>query len=163
MKAARTHTGDELIVGIRAKNDADERLLGREIVCEADLFPARDETFFRGVRAGVLPPDLSALSFHLIPGENPTPDQVLGYSIELRDGQRSYRRQFNLASLYHVAQRGAHRLMEQKVLNAGDEFAYFISTMRADGDALPEDANGTPHDKNGMKVKRRSDVPVFEN
>jgi hypothetical protein len=163
MKPARTHTGDDLVVALRGKED-DGRLLGRELVRDADLFPARDDTFLRGLRAGALPAELQSLDVHVIPGENRSADKLLGYSIELQNGTRSFRRHFGLTTLAGVARRGAARLMEQQVLKAGDEYTFYLTTIRPDGDVIdPVDTKpGHDTEQNGVRVTRRSNALVLE-
>lgn len=162
MKPANTVTGDDLVIGLLARRDGDERLLGRELICETDLLPARDETFLRGLRAGALPSDLAALSMHVIPGETRAVDRVAGYTIELRDDGRSFRRQFPLSTLAGVARRGALRLIEQGALQTADEYSYFLTTLRADGEVLPAETPSAPNSANGLKVTRRQEPLVFE-
>src|SRR5579864_8506702 len=107
MKAVQTSSGEDLMVSLVAKNDEEERLLAREAVGVPDLTWARDETWCRGMRAGILGPELSSQSLAVLAGENQGPDKLAGYFVELRDGERSFRRQFTVNSLAHVAQRAA--------------------------------------------------------
>jgi hypothetical protein len=162
MKPIRTHTGDDLVLGILAKRDGDQRLLGREIVCEADLLPARDDAFLRGVRAGLLGTDLAKVSMNIIPGETVTPDRVVGYTIELRDEGKSYRQRFGLTSLAPVARRAVARLVEQEALKDGDDYSFFLTTVRPDGDAEPVEGKSSANGHNGMKATRRQESLVLE-
>jgi len=156
MKAVQTTSGEDLMVSLIAKNDESERLLARAPVGLRDLTLARDETWCRGMRAGVLGPDLSAQSLAVLAGENKGPDQLVGYFVELKDGDRTFRRHFTVSSLSHVAHRAAVELVQKEALQDKDTFAYYLSAVR------PEQK--TEAESNGVagKVKHRSTVPVFE-
>jgi hypothetical protein len=156
MKAAQTTSGEDLMVSLIAKNDDSERLLARAPVGVRDLTLARDETWCRGMRAGVLGTDLSAQSLSVLPGENKGPDQLAGYFVELKDGDRTFRRHFTVSSLSHVAHRAAVELVKKEALQDKDTFAYYLTAVR------PEQK--TEAESNGIagKVKHRPQAPVFE-
>jgi hypothetical protein len=169
MRPAKSHSGEDFVIGLMPKDAGDGRLLAREWVEVSDLSLARDETWWQGVRRGLLPADLDKLAVTVLPGESRGSDRVAGYVIELRNGDRAYRRQFSLSSLAHVARRAATRLVDQKVLSNLDEYSYFLTTVRPDADDGPADgprggADGVadPAPGNGSRFSRRSAPLVFE-
>lgn len=159
MKTVRTYAGDEFAVGILGKNDDDERLVAREPVTYPDLLAARDETWFRGLRAGLLGPDVHALSMQVLPGESHGADKIEGYTVELRDGRHSYRRHFPLTSLASVARRAALHLIERKVFDKKTDYTFFLTTVRPEADAEPA-SPPTPAD--GSRFRHRLAPPAFE-
>ena len=50
----KTPAGDMLMLGLLSKEGEDGRLLAREPITYSDLMLARDETWLKGLRAGVL-------------------------------------------------------------------------------------------------------------
>src|SRR5437660_6429947 len=139
----RTQAGDALMLGLLSKNGEDGRLLAREPVTYSDLLPARDETWWQGLRAGVLGADLAKIEMQILPGANKTADRLAGYALELRDGPRSYRRQFSIASLAAVARRSIARIAPKSEeteteTESETEYSFFLTTTRHDPDA---DAN----------------------
>jgi hypothetical protein len=156
MKTVQTASGEDLMLNLIAKNDEDERLLARAPVGLRDLTWARDETWCRGMRAGVLGPDLSAQSLAVLAGENKGPDLLEGYFVELKDGDRAFRRHFTVNSLSHVAHRAAVELVKKESLKEKDTFAYYLSAVRPE--QKPEaETNGI-----AAKVKHKQVVPEFE-
>jgi len=156
MKAVQTTSGEDLMVSLIAKNDESERLLARAPVGLRDLTLARDETWCRGMRAGVLGPDLSAQSLAVLAGENKGSDQLAGYFVELKDGDRTFRRHFTVSSLSHVAHRAAVELVKKESLKEKDTFTYYLSAVRPEQKAVAE-TNGV-----AAKVKHKPVLPVFE-
>jgi hypothetical protein len=124
-----------LVIGVARKDDSELRLLDCEAVMSADLLPLRDETWWRGVRAGQLPLDWRGLSLRVVPGQKIGPC-FRGFSLELSDGRRRFAHRFSVHSLRDAAQRPIARLLEQKELKADDTVNYFLL-------AAPRD-NGGP-------------------
>ena len=108
------------------------------------------------MRAGVLGPDLSAQSLTVMAGENKGPDQLAGYFVELKDGDRAFRRHFTVSSLAHVAHRAAVELVKKESLKEKDTFAYYLSALR------PEEKPEAETSGIAGKVKHKQVVPVLE-
>ena len=141
-------------VGILGKKNDDERLLAREVVTFSDLLPARDDTWWHGLQAGVLGTDLARLRLRVLPGVNENGPHLRNYVVELRDGDRSYRRSFSLSSLASVARRAVLHLAELKTIEADDDYHFFLTTLSEDeGPAPPTD---------NPRATRRLEPPVFE-
>src|SRR5438552_4288866 len=126
MKAVQTTSGEDLMISLVAKNDDSERLLARAPVGVRDLTWVRDETWCRGMRAGVLGPDMSGQSLAVLAGESKGPDQLVGYFVELKDGDRTFHRHFTVSSLSHVAHRAAVELVKKESFQEKDTFAYYL-------------------------------------
>ena len=122
MKRVTTNTGEELVLAL-IQSKRDGRLLAREPVTVNDLLLARDETWLHGLRAGVLGTDLTRLTMNVLPGENAGAERLLGYTVELGDTDRSYRRHFSIHSLAPPALRMARALLEEKEEVKEDIFA----------------------------------------
>ena len=154
MHTVRTEDGEVFAVGILGKKNDDERLLAREVVTFSDLLPARDDTWWHGLQAGVLGTDLARLRLRVLPGVNENGPHLRNYVVELRDGERSYRRSFSLASLASVARRAVLHLAELKTIEADDDYHFFLTTLSEDeGPAPPTD---------NPRATRRLEPPVFE-
>lgn len=158
-KPIHTTSGEELVVGLSRKED-DGRMLARMALTHSDLLPARDETWWHGLRAGVLGPELSLMNMQVIPGENRAADRIAGYFIELHDGKRSYRRHFSLASVAGVASRAAAPLIKEGVLAEGDQYSFFLTTVR--GETNGEAHEGPAPGREEVRVRRRTEPLVFE-
>jgi hypothetical protein len=170
VKRVVTDTGEALVLGL-IHTEGDGRLLAREPLTLNDLLLARDETWLAGLSAGVLGPDLSSLSLRVLPGENAGADRLLGYSIELGDNSRSFRRRFSIYSLAPVARRAARALLKQQEqakepsataeeetdpFAENGEFSYFLTAVPAEHEEPPQEPG------EGMRVTRRSEPLVFE-
>jgi hypothetical protein len=152
----RIDSGDILALGLFAKKAEDERLLAREPVTFTDLLPARDETWWHGLQAGVLGTDLARLELHLSADAEENGSHLRGYSIELRESGRSFRRHFSMSSLAPAAQRIAHRLVEQKTIQEDEDYRFFLTVV-------PPEETGSPPQSEKVRVTRRSEPLVFEN
>ncbi len=153
MNCVKTVTGAKLMMRLGTENHG--RLLGFEPVTMSDLYPARDEAWCRALRSGALGENLGELSVRIWPGENTGPDALAGFTLELSNGARSYRRHFPMSSLSAVARRGGLRLMKDEALQAGDTFAYALTTVPDNGDE--PSARG-----NAPSARHRFVAPVFE-
>lgn len=154
MHTVHTDEGEVLAVGILGKKNGDERLLAREVVTFSDLLPARDDTWWHGLQAGVLGTDLDRLHLRLLPGANEDGQSLRGYVIELRDGERSFRRSFSVSSLAPVARRAALRLAEQKTIEADEDYRIFLSSLPGE--------EGSAADAGKLRATRRLEPPVLE-
>ncbi|MBM4070393.1 MAG: hypothetical protein FJ271_15770 [Planctomycetes bacterium] len=154
MNHVKTATGETLLMSITTEKDS--RLLGREPVTMSDLYPARDETWLRAIREGALPADLGELICKFHPGENRTADQLSGFTVELGNAARSYRKSFPASCLAGVARRGTLRLVKETTLQEGDTFAYYLTALRNENLDEPAD-QGHAH-----SARRRIVAPVFE-
>jgi hypothetical protein len=156
VKQVTTTGGAALLVNLVGGPDGD-KLLAREPVTAADLLLARDETWLHGLRAGVLGPDLSNMTLEVLAASEGSDERLAGYTLQLTDGGRRYRRKFPLTSLAHVARRPAARLIEQKVLESGDKFLFSLTAVPPSAD----DSAATPAAPGGT-FKHRLTPPVFE-
>lgn len=154
MAAVRLDDGKTLAVGILGRKNGDERLLAREVVTSADLVPARDETWLRGLQTGALGTDLARLHLRVLPGANEDGQRLGSYFVELRDGDRSFRRSFSIASLTSVARRAVLRLAESKSIDAEEDYHFFLTTLADDEGAAPEAAK--------PRATHRLDPPQLE-
>ena len=156
MKHIKTSTGEELALDIVDKKADDDRIVARVPLEISDFLLARDETWFRGVRSGALSADLQAHSMHVLPGENRGAGRLAGYSIEVFDGQRSFRRHYATQSLSPVANRKVMDLVKQKVATLADDFGFYLTTVRGERD-------GNGHGEiEPLKSKSRSEPLAFE-
>jgi hypothetical protein len=146
--------GAALAVNLLGGPDGD-RLLAREPVTAADLLLPRDETWLQGLRAGVLGADLSNMNLEVLAASEGGDERLAGYTLQLSDGDRRYRRTFPLASLAQVARRPAVRLIEEGKIAEGDRFLFSLSARPAAAD----DGAATPP---AGTFKRRLVPPVFE-
>ena len=130
---------DKLSLGLFVRRKGESKLLLRHAVTEADLRPARDETWWQAVRSGVLPEDLAAINVEVLPGENLSADWVNGLSIRLSDGKRVYIRKFPISILAAKALALKRKLIEKEVITKHDTCFYFLSALPAEEEqALPE-------------------------
>lgn len=123
---ASTPDGESLVVAVAGKANGKTRILAMEAVNENDLTAARDETWWRGVRTGRLPPALGDLTMKLIPGSRHRGGLVDGYSLELGDASHRYGHRFTVHSLSRTAQRALGRLIHRKQLPEDAEVSYHL-------------------------------------
>lgn len=155
MKTVTTPSGQELnLVLIESKDDP--RVLARTAIRHSDLLCARDETWLFGLRAGVLDTDLFGFDIRIWPGENRGAERIAGYAVELSKDGRSFRRNFTISSLAHVARRLAQPLAENKELPEDGRYSYFLTTL------LPQDEESEEEANTSSRVTRRFEPPVFE-
>lgn len=121
------------MVGVLSGPEGQQRLVGRESVRACDLWAARDTVFLAGLRTGQLGPNLHEQRMQVIPGESRGADRLAGYVIELVDGPRSFRRNFGIQTLKHVALRGWSAAKEGAAQSTenGEELAYYLTTAPA--------------------------------
>jgi hypothetical protein len=148
----------ELVLDLIDKDRADMehgdgRLVARVPLQYSDLQLARDETWWRGVRAGELEPCLEAHTLRIIPGKDHGRGRLAGYSIELSHGKQRFRRHFNIESLAAVARRKMLELVAQETANLEDSYSYYLAAVPADGDAAADEP---------QRIKVRSEPLVFE-
>jgi hypothetical protein len=110
--------------------------VARVALIYSDFQPARDETWWLGVRAGRLTPDLNSHEMRVIPGADAGVGMLDGYVIELTDGNRSYRRAFTNRSMSNVANRKIVEIVKDREteISLNDEYSYYITTVPADAD-----------------------------
>lgn len=156
MKRIELSTGEELALDIIDKKSDDGRRLARVPLEVSDFLLARDETWFRGLRAGALSEDLASHSMHVLPGENRGAGRLAGYAIEVFNGRSSYRRHFTTQSLAPVANRKVVEMIKEKSATLADDFGFFLTTVRSE-------ANGNGQSEiEPLKATVRSEPLVFE-
>ena len=106
-----------------------DQVLAREDVSRSDVLFARDETWWRGVREGLLPLDLTSLDFHLRLGAK-VGERYAGYVVELIGQGCSYSHTFPLTTLENTAHRAVARLIKENLLKLNDEYQYFLGHDR---------------------------------
>ena len=144
MKRLLTDDGNELVLDLIDRG-GDGRIVARAPLSRDDLQLVRDETWWRGVRAGALEPDLAAHELRVSPGRDAGRGRCAGIHIELRAGRRSYRRHFPVETFAAVARRKMLELVEQDAAAATDTFNYFLTAIPAEHDELPQAAlHSTP-------------------
>src|SRR5262249_33567199 len=110
-KPVTLDNGQELAICL-IPAEGDHPLLHRESLTVSDLVWPRDETWLGGMRAGKLGTDRHALAMRVLPGENKGADRLQGYTIELTDQGRSFRKHFSIHSLRPIARRAAQCLLK---------------------------------------------------
>lgn len=163
MKHVLTSAGEELVLAL-IRSKGDDRLLAREPVSVNDLLLPRDETWLRGLRAGALGPDLTRLTMNVLPGESASADRMLGYSIELSDNGRSYRRHYSIHSLIPAALRMARALLKEKeeikeeIFDDDGDLSFYLTAARPEQQPSPDPAESS----GTVRVVRRNEPPLFE-
>lgn len=163
MKHVQTSSGEELVLAL-VRSKGDDRLLAREPVTVNDLLLARDETWLHGLRAGALGPDLTRMTMNVLPGDSAGAERMLGYSIELSDNGRSYRRHYSIHSLTPAALRMARALLKEQedvkeeIFSEDGDLSFYLTAARPEPklDSEPTEACGT------IRSVRRVEPPLFE-
>ena len=134
----------------------------------ADLGPVRYETWLRGMRGGVLPPEMEGLCCNVLPGQSLGSGVLADYAIELADGQRRFRQDYTVYSLEQTARRN------QAVVSAGnpdgqrscpllpDHCGGRSSRGRRCGSRRPRRGHRRPSGGRAARVKRRCEPLVLE-
>src|SRR5262245_20365062 len=130
-KPVTLDNGEELAVCL-IPGEGDDRLLHREMLTASDLVWPRDETWLGGLRAGRLGTDLHALSMRVLPGENKGADHLQGYTIELTDQGRSFRKHSSIHSLRPIARRAAQCLLKDGGLGEKDTYSFYLAAVPRD-------------------------------
>ena len=140
-----------------------------EPVVASDLGPVRYETWLRGMRGGVLPPEMEGLCCNVLPGQSLGSGVLADYAIELADGQRRFRQDYTVYSLEQTARRGTKRLYQQGILTASDRVHYYLTTAADDHRAAAAAAAADPAGgiegqaaDARLRVKRRCEPLVLE-
>ena len=133
---ATTVDDKTLVVGIAEMNNGKSRILALEAAFQSDLTPARDKTWWDGVRAGRLPPDLGRLSMKLTSGPRQEADLVDDFILELSDEGHSFEHHFSVDSLSQTAERALERLLNKKetTLNEDSKISYFLVARHIEQD-----------------------------
>jgi hypothetical protein len=163
----KTKTGDRLVLAIAVQRDDRLKLLACEEMTRSDLIPARDETWWEGVRLGRLPVNRQALSMELLPGRALSKTRLDGFQLLLSDGNRFHFRHFPYTCVNETLRRAEKRLLQQKVLKAKDPYFYFLTLIPADEDssedcgneadaAAPEAGAAYTQPQPAMEVRTRS-------
>jgi hypothetical protein len=143
----------ELVLDI-AELSGDE-LLARVPLEFADFQLARDETWWAGVRAGQLEPDLARYQLRIQPGED-RDGRCAGYTVEITGDDRQYRCHFPVVSMGDVAQRKVAELVSQEVMTPSQTYRYFLR-------AVPDGAESAGQDEvHTAKSKVVMELPAFE-
>jgi hypothetical protein len=146
--------GQQLVLEI-AKPD-DGLLLARVPLQYADFQLARDEAWWRGVRAGTLEADLSLYQLRVKPGQADDKGRCIGLSIEIEGNGKCFERPFPPQSMSAVAQRKVLELVNQKVMKLGETYHYYLQSVPV------ESAESTEPRVHGAKAKGLFEPPVFE-
>jgi hypothetical protein len=159
LNLAETTEGETFIIAVAGKDNGKTKILALEAVLKSDLLPARDATWWMGVRAGRLPADLGALSMRLVPGPKQEACMVDGYTLELGDSERSFGQRFTVHSLSQTAQRALGRLLVQKKLEEDAEVNYYLVCRQL---KQPEDRKDGSRQENQVRVSARREALQFE-
>jgi len=133
------------------------QLIARVDLSYVDFLLARDETWWTGLRAGRLTPDLDTHSMRVIPGSDTGMGMLDGYVIELTNENRSYSRAFTNRSLANVANRKILEVSKENedLSSVQDQYSYYIA-------AMPGDDHGDHSDNLSMNVKSCREPLQFE-
>ncbi|MGE0607275.1 MAG: hypothetical protein AB7O62_09295 [Pirellulales bacterium] len=143
MARVLTEDSRELVLELFSTQQDDRRIVARAPLEMADLLAVRDETWWTGVRGGMLEPRLENHELRVLPGEEHSGGRLQGYTLEMRDGPRRYRQSFSIHSLYRVAQRKTAELLAQKVPGCEEPLGYHLAAVPAEGEAPPAAASLT--------------------
>lgn len=148
----KTVNKDQLSLGLFVRKNGESKLLARKIIAHADVRPARDETWWQAVRAGVLPEDLAAINMEMLPGENLCAEWVDGFNVRLSDGKRVFLRHFPNTIFASEAMALKRELIQKKAITKHDTCFYFLSALPAE-EKRPEES--------GIQVRvRPNPVPL---
>ena len=125
MPRAHLVDGRELALELFASEQEERRIMARVSLELSDFQPARDETWWHGVRAGALEPRLEMHELHILPGEEVSAGRMQGYTIELQDSPRRFRHAFSIHSLHSVAQRKMLELIGRSCSDGGHDCSNF--------------------------------------
>lgn len=148
------------------------RLGAKILACEGvtwnDLCTVRHETWYWGMRAGILPPDIDRLACTVVPGPSLGKGILADYRVELSGGPNHFSHRYTVDSLETAARRGTRRLYDRKVVEATDQVHYFITSPANGGGVDPAATGLSGHESGGgaagpsVRVKRHSQPLVLE-
>ncbi len=124
---AETHSPLHLLsVAIVTEEDPD-RLLSRLSVTAGDLKYLRDETWLAGMRAGLLPEELSSLAMTIHAGEISEGQILNGFELELSSSSCSFRKPFTVNALESLIRSEVAQLIRGEALSVNDNYRYFLT------------------------------------
>jgi len=101
-----------------------------------DVQLARDDAWWRGVRAGRLEPDLDAYTVRLVPGPATGPLRN-GYTIQFAGGRQEYEQHFGVTTLEHLARRKFLEVVDAELAIADDGYKFYLTVEPAGFDGSP--------------------------
>jgi hypothetical protein len=132
LKRLVIHDREQLVLELANQMPPGGQVLARHCLTYADLQPAREETWWRGVLQGKLKPNLDAYPWRILPGRDAGGGLSAGFLVELAHGGAEYRRAYGVKSLAHLAQSKFLELVRAKEATLDDKYKYYLKRVPAE-------------------------------